>query len=46
MKPPTFGLPMSSQSVVMEIVLAWDAWPSILPTIASIVTHFLTKETN
>jgi hypothetical protein len=45
-KPPTFGLPMSSQSVVLEIVPTWDAWPSRVPTIASLMTPFLATETN
>jgi hypothetical protein len=45
-KPPTFGLPMSSQSAVLAIVPAWVAWPSRVPTITSLMTHFLATETN
>jgi hypothetical protein len=45
-KPPTFGLPMSSQSIVLEIVPAWVAWPSRVPTIASLMTPFLATKTN
>jgi hypothetical protein len=40
-KPPTFGLPMSSQFAVLAIVLAWAAWPYRVPTITSLMTHFL-----
>jgi hypothetical protein len=45
-KPPTFGLPMSSQSAVLAIVLAWVTWPSRVPTITSLMTHFLATKTN
>jgi hypothetical protein len=32
--------PNVSQFIVLEIVLAWDAWPSRVPTIASLMTSF------
>jgi len=44
-KSPTFGLPMSSQSTVLEIVPAWVSWPFRVPTIAILMTPFLATET-
>jgi hypothetical protein len=45
-KPPTFGLPMSIQSAILEIVLAWVSWPSRVPTISILMTHFIAREKN
>jgi hypothetical protein len=35
---------MSQQFIVLEIVLAWDAYPSRVPKITSLMTHFLASE--
>jgi hypothetical protein len=43
-KPPTFGLPMSIQFVVLEIFHTWASWPFRVPTITILMTHFLVIE--
>jgi hypothetical protein len=45
-KPPTFGLPMSSQSVVLAIAPAWANLSSRVTTIASLMTPFLATKIN
>jgi len=42
----TFDLPMSSQSTIPEIVLAWVSWSSRVPTINSLMAPFLATEAN
>jgi len=45
-KPPTIVLLMSSQFVILEIVLSWVTWHSIVPTIDILMTPFTIIETN
>jgi hypothetical protein len=40
-KIPIIGLPMSSQCIVLAIVLVWATWPFEVPTISSLMTPFL-----
>jgi hypothetical protein len=40
-KHPTFDFPMSSESVVLEIVLSWASLTSRAPRIISFMTHFI-----
>jgi hypothetical protein len=44
LNPPRFGFPMCIPLVVLAIVHAWVAQNSKVPTIASIMTHFLATE--
>jgi len=39
--PPTFGLPNSRQYVILAIVPTWVYWPSIIPTITSLLTPLI-----
>jgi hypothetical protein len=42
----TFNLPMSSQYETLTIVPTWVSWPSRVPKIAILMTHFITEKTN
>jgi hypothetical protein len=45
-KPPTSGLPMSSQYIIFEVVPTRTTCPYRVPTIVSFMTYSLARKTN